>query len=38
MPMVYVKKNFYDELAKVGLDPAKVVNELLEKYLKETKK
>lgn len=35
MPMVYVKKEYYDKLAKLGLDPAKVVNDLLEKHLKE---
>jgi len=37
MPMVYIKKNFYDEIAKRGLDPAKVINELLETYLKDVK-
>jgi len=37
MPMIYIKKTFYDELAKRGLDPAKFVNELLEKHLKEFK-
>ena len=36
--MVYIKKIFYDELAKKGLDPAKFVNDLLEKHLKEAKK
>ena len=35
MPMVYIKKGLYDELAFHGLDPAKVVNELLEKYVEE---
>lgn len=38
MPMVYLKKNSYDKLAKNGLDPAKIVNELLEKYLEEMEK
>lgn len=38
MPMVYIKKNLYDKIANVGLDPAKIVNKLLEKYLEEMSK
>ena len=38
MPMIYMKKNLYDELVKRGLDPAKFVNQFVEKHLKEFKR
>jgi len=37
MPMVYLKKELYDELVKLGKDPAKFVNELVEKKLEAKK-
>jgi len=38
MPMVYMKKDLYDDLVRLGKNPAKFVNELIAKTLKEMKK
>lgn len=35
--MVYIKKDLYDELVRLGKNPAKFVNELVEKKLREMK-
>ena len=32
--MVYIKKDLYDELVRLGKNPAKFVNELVEKKLR----
>jgi len=37
MTNVYLKRPLYDELIRRGLDPKKVVRDLVEKYLEETK-
>ena len=37
MPLVYVRKDLYDELVKLGFEPREVVNKLLEEFLEEKK-
>ncbi len=34
MPTIYVKKEQYDELVKLDIDPTELITELLEGYLK----
>lgn len=34
MPTIYVKKEQYDELVKLDIDPTELITELLEVYLK----
>ena len=33
-----LKKSLYDELIRLEIEPAKIVNDLVEKYIKELKK
>ena len=37
MPPLNLRRKFYDELIRRGIDPVKIVNDLVEKYLKEVK-
>jgi len=38
MANIYLKRELYDELVRRGLDPKEVVNDLVEKHLKEGSK
>ena len=38
MPMLYVKKEHYDRLLRLGKEPAQFIDELLERHLKEVDK